>query len=182
MFKHKYKHLGVVTLALALFFTLGLVLGALALLYLPENIKSEAAIAFKITECTNFGEVFKENLTFELVWMLVLWMLGSSAVTAPFTGAVISLRGFVIGFSMAFMNTGDLDWFGMFVNSILPQCMTSLPLMSAFIIMCVLNNSGNRSGYNSQTGNFLRGALFFVLVVPFCAVETCIMMLLKKFC
>ena len=182
LFRHKYKHLNGIAFALGLFFTVGLVLGTLALLYVPQSIVSEAVATFKINKSESFGALFKENLTFELVWMFVLWMLGSSAVTASFTGAVISLRGFVIGFSMAFSNISELGWLGIFTRSILPQCITALPLMSAFVIMCTMQISGRSTGYNGQAGYFIRGGLFFVLLVPLCTLETWLMLFFEKFC
>ncbi len=181
MFKRKNGQMGAVAVTLAIVFTIGLVLGTVALFYVPEDITLEAIEAFGMKENASFGELFKENLAFEMMWMLILWMLGSSAVTAPFTGAVMSLRGFVIGFSISFMIAGELDRIKLFLCRILPQCVTALPVMSIFILTCVMYASEKKHKDNYQTGYFLRGALFMIITALSSICETWIMMLVEKF-
>ncbi len=182
MFRQKNRQSGIIVIALAVVFTIGLVLGALALFYVPENVTEEAIEAFGLKENAVFPELFKENLTFELVWMVILWILGSSAVTAPFMSAVMSLRGFVMGFSVSFMIAGELEKTNLFLCRILPQCVTALPVMSAFILSCVIygEDKGYQGGY--QAGYFVRGILFVGVTVLVSVFETWLMILFEKFC
>lgn len=170
-----------VTVTLAAVFTIGLVLGTVALFYVPEEVVTDTAAAFGLSERTEFGEQFKESLAFELVWMLTVWLLGSSMLTAPFTGAVMSLRGFVMGFSIAFVLMSGLDRMRLFICSILPQCVTALPLMSAFILDCVVYSAEKRYKDNYRTGYFLRGVTFMLATVPVSALEAWLMMVFEKF-
>lgn len=181
MFDRKRKQIGAVAVTLAMVFTIGLILGTVALFYVPSEVTADAAAAFGLSERGAFGEQFKESLAFELVWMLTVWLLGSSVLTAPFTGAVMSLRGFVIGFSLSFVLMSELDRMKLFVCSILPQCMTALPLMSIFILDCVIYASEKKYKDNYRTGYFLHGMLFMLVTVPMSALEAWLMMIFGKF-
>lgn len=182
MLKQKNGQIGFVTVILAVVFTLGLVLGAVALYYAPEDSIREAAESFVVNKNSTFWSLFKENLVFELMWLLLLWVMGSSTVTAPFMGAVISLRGFVMGFSVSFMLTGEFDRLRLFLCNILPQCITALPIMSIFIIVCMVNSSDRKYKGNYQTEYFLRGLLFTFITAAVSIIEVWLMIAFEKIC
>ena len=136
MLKQRERQTEILAVALATVFTIGLILGAVALYYAPKNAVKDAAEAIVVTNELSFYTLFKKNLLFELLWLLLIWISGISSVTAPLMAAVVALRGFVIGFTVSFVFKGELNPLKLFLCSILPQCLVALPVLSIFVITC----------------------------------------------
>lgn len=162
MYGRKNRQLGVLLAVLAIVFTLGLVLGTVALFYIPKEIVVDARGAFEpaLDVSASVGEMFKENFMMESLWILAVWILGCTNLTAPLSGAVMSVRGFVIGFSVAFVLNGGNDWVKFVLCYIMPQCIAALPVMTVFSMQCILCTLEKKPGQGLSVGYFVRGALF----------------------
>ncbi|MBQ8540940.1 MAG: stage II sporulation protein M [Clostridia bacterium] len=180
MFRRKNGQCRIILISLAAMFALGLILGTLALFYLPDEIRTEATEALNMPTGESFTNLLKENFFFEVFWSVILWILGSSAVTAPFTGAVIALRGFAIGFSVAFISGGDFNNTLFLFGSILPQCLTALPFMSFAAMLCVIYAQEKRYKDGNSLKYFLYGAMFVCLALFVAAAESGLTVLVKK--
>lgn len=181
MFTKKDRHYRIILIALTVLFAIGLILGTVALFYIPDEVTLEAQNAFGYESDTDFFSLFKENLFLELLWIVAIWILGSVAPTAPITASVIGLRGFVMGFSVAFIISGGGDWIKFVTGCILPQCATMLPVMSIFTIQCITLAIEKRYRENHGAVYFLRGALFIGVTALASLVETWLMTLLKGY-
>lgn len=180
MFKRKNGQCRIILISLAAVFALGLIFGTLALFYVPDEIRTEATQALKMPAEESFVALLKENFFFEVFWSVILWILGSSAVTAPFTGAVIALRGFAIGFSVAFVSGGDFNNTLFLFGSILPQCLTALPYMSFTAMLCIIYAQEKKYKDGNSLKYFLYGALFVCLSFFVAAAESGLMVFVKK--
>lgn len=182
MFKRKNKQIGLMLTVLIIVFTTGLILGTVALFYIPEDIISEARGAFSPILDTNadFTAMFKENFVMEIVWILAIWILGSTNLTSSLTGAIMSVRGFVIGFSVAFVLTGGTDWVRFVICCILPQCMTALPVMTVFTIQCISYALERKYKDNVSARYFACGALFVGITAVATVAETWFMVLFRS--
>ncbi|MBQ8002765.1 MAG: stage II sporulation protein M [Clostridia bacterium] len=165
MFGRNSKKILPMTIVLVCVFGLGLILGTLALFYLPEDVLNEARLSFDPFASTDssFPEAFRESFMTEVLWLLGIWLLGSMNFTAPFSCAVLSLRGFVIGFSVAFVITGGGDWVRFLLYYILPQCLAALPLMSIFVLLCTLHAVERKHKGQSRSTYLALGAVFIML-------------------
>ena len=180
MFKRKNGQCKIILVSLAALFALGLIFGTLALFYVPNEVSKEATEALKMPTEESFVALLKENFFFEVFWSITLWILGSSAVTAPFTGAVIALRGFAIGFSVAFISYSDFNNTLFLCGSILPQCLTALPFMSFGAMLCIIYAQEKKYKDGNSIKYFLYGAMFVCLSFFVAAAESGLMVFIKK--
>lgn len=172
MLKRGTKRIMPIVIVIAVMFTLGLVLGALSLFYLPEEVVSEARNIFDPfnDNASNFAEAFRESFMSEIVWLLCVWLLGCVSAMAPFACALITLRGFAVGFSVAFMITGGGEWVKFTASYILPQCLAAIPVMSIFTALCILN-AIERKHKGKQASYFVLGAAFVGITALVCLGE-----------
>lgn len=159
-----------IMIILLIIFTVGLVLGTVALFYMPENVIEEARAAFAIQADESFEDVFKTSFVMEFCWITAVWILGSISLTAPFTATVMALRGFLIGFSVAFVLTGKSSGQEIMLKAILPQCVIGLPMLSIFTMLCMRFVIERTSGENVNFRYFALGAVFaLVTLLTACA-------------
>lgn len=182
MFRRKNKETIALALILGIIFTIGLIGGTISLFYVPTDVVAEISEAFSLKENVTFVQLLKENIAFEMMWLLLLWLIGSSTVTFPFMGAIIALRGFIIGFSISFLHMGEFDKFKLFLYNILPQCITTLPVMSFYILACVIHDADKNYTDRYPGGYFIRGLIFMFVMLLFSVIETWLMIVLKKIC
>ncbi|MBQ3110942.1 MAG: hypothetical protein IJC69_07365 [Clostridia bacterium] len=181
MFKRKNGQHKAILISLALVFAVGLVLGTLALYYVPDEILKEAKQTLELSDNRSFLALLKENLCFEILWILALWIFGSNSFTAPFTGAVVALRGFVLGFTWAFILNDDFGK-GLLYTYVLPQCVTALPTMSLVALICILY--GREKQHLDRGGSvdyLLYGIGFIFLAFLVAASESGLVFLIWKY-
>ena len=147
-------------------FALGIVLGAVSFFHLPEET-GNIVIAFEEAEQNSFTESWKNNFFTELVWIIAVWMLSNVSFMAPFLGAVIALRGFLTGFSVAFILENSDNYMNLLLSGILPQMLISMPVLTVFIILIT------KDGKNDST-NFFTGAVFILITALSSGLETVI--------
>lgn len=180
MFKRKKGQYRAILIALAALFAVGLVLGTLALYYVPDEILKEATQALEISDNKSFLILLKENFYFEILWVAALWLLCSNGFTAPFSGAVVAMRGFVLGFTRALILTKRYNE-NLLYTRLLPQCITALPCMSLVALICILYAHG-KAHPNSRSGvNYLLyGIGFACLAFLVATMESGLVLILEK--
>lgn len=174
MFGKRRGSNGPMLTVLAIVFTVGLVLGAVSLFYIPTEVVSEARATFSQENTVNktFGEMFKNNFMMEFVWIFAVWILGSLTFTAPFSGVVLSIRGFFVGFSVAFALTGENGGVRFITSYILPQCLLALPVMTVFTVLCIKDSLERKRKDGADVKYFAHGALFIAVTVITSMAET----------
>ncbi len=173
MFERGTKRIMPIVIVIAVMFTLGLVLGTLSLFYLPEDVISETRNIFDPfnESASSFAEAFRESFMSEIVWILCIWLLCSINATAPFACALITLRGFAVGFSIAFVITGGGQWVKFTASYILPQCLAAIPVMSIFAALCILNAVERKHKGKQGATYFVLGAVFIGITAVVCLGE-----------
>lgn len=174
MFKIREVKAGAVLPVTAVVFSIGVILGTTALYYIPKEFVTEAreGLNSQLVLHEEFVRMWKSNFMAETLWIFAIWILGCASITAPFSGAVMSVRGFFIGFSVAFMLTGDNNGFKFIICYILPQAIVSLPVMTLTAIR-VMGYAVERKHMQSSYGEyFICGALFICIAAASSAVQT----------
>ncbi len=174
MLARKNKSRGPLPAVLAVVFTVGLILGAMSLFYIPEEVVNEARDAFGTGIVMNktFREMYKNNFAMEVVWIVSIWILGSVSFSAPFSGAVLSVRGFFVGFSSAFLLTGEGSGMKFMACYILPQCLVAFPVMTMFTMQCLKDAVERKYNDKANVKYFVRGAIFVGITVVTAFTET----------
>ena len=180
MFKRKKGQCKAMTVSLAILFAVGLVLGTLALHYVPDEILKDVTQALEISDNKSFLVLLKENFCFEILWVAALWLSGTNGFSAPFTGAVIAMRGFVLGFTRAFILTGSHNE-NLLYTHLLPQCVTALPCMSLIALICILYaQEKSRHDRHNGVNYLLYGIGFVFLAFLMAAIESGMVLMLVK--
>ncbi|MCD8049851.1 MAG: stage II sporulation protein M [Clostridia bacterium] len=162
-------------------FAVGLILGILSLFRMPVEITEETkdVIATALLERGSLREVIISNCTAELVWLSAIWILGTLSVMAPFIAAIVAMRGFILGFSSAFIlseiTSAEVKTLCAYI---VPQCVFSLPLMTLFSVLCIKSCVERKSGETTDAKYFLLGLICAPLCVAFSVIEALISSLL----
>lgn len=176
MFKSREVKTGAMLTVTVLVFSIGIILGTTALYYIPKEFVNEAreGLNAQLILDEKFVKMWRSNFMPETLWIIAIWILGCASITAPFSGAVMSVRGFFIGFSVAFMLTGDNNGFKFIICYILPQAIISLPVMT-FAALRVMGYAVERKHMQSSYGEyFICGALFICITALSSALQTCL--------
>ena len=122
---------------LAIVFTIGIVLGAIMLFNIPSEMIEGVRNSLVIYRENDFKLMFWHDFVIEACWIVAIWFLGSINILAPFSAAVVALRGFTTGFSVAFIFTGNDAVWKTIYTYIVPQCVVSLPVMTFCCAVCI---------------------------------------------
>lgn len=169
--------------ALLIIFTAGVLLGAISVYHIPASLRSDAGeiVTRSLGENVSVYESVKNDFTVELVWSIVVWVLGTLSVLAPFIAATVALRGFTIGFSSAFiLSLADGGRFKLICAFVLPQCVFSLPAMTIFSILCIRMCTERKAGEATDGKYFVFGAVFVPIIFILSVVESLFSGLLIK--
>lgn len=136
IFRHSLRSSWPLCLLVLIFFTLGLICGALSLTFLPPVQIQELHdyINTFIKQARNLdleaGRVAWEAMYGKMLIMVVLYLLGLTFIGIPVILALVFLKGFVLGFTVAFLNY-DLAWSGLLLAlaCIIPQHLLYLPAL-----------------------------------------------------
>ena len=159
---------------LLIIFTAGVVLGAISVFHVPEEVSQEAGAVFSGSETLSksAADIVKSDFSVEMIWMLLIWVLGTLSVLAPFIAATVAVRGFMIGFSASFIisvsETGTLH---LLLAYVLPQCLFSLPVMTLFSILCIRSCMERRTGETTDVRYFVMGAAFVPIIIIMSLIE-----------
>ena len=159
---------GSLVYVLLIIFTAGVVLGAVSVFHIPDEISQEAGALFTGTfgEARSTPDIIKGDFTVEIIWMLIIWVLGTLSILAPFIAATVAVRGFMIGFSASFIiSVTQGDTLRLLLAYVLPQCLFSLPVMTIFSILCTKACMERKSGETTDTKYFVMGAVFVPIII-----------------
>lgn len=180
MFKRKKGQSKTILVVLAFVFAIGLILGTLAFHYVPDETLEDATQALELSRNESFLILFKENFCFEILWVAALWLSGSNSFSAPFAGAIVAMRGFVLGFTRAFVLTGNHNEKLLYTH-VLPQCVTALPSMSLVALVCILRVREKTHHDRYGRANYLLYLIAFLcLTLLVAAFESGFMLILRK--
>lgn len=155
-----------------LLFAIGIVLGAVSFFHIPKEFTKDVSVSFETAEMESFLKNWKDNFLMELLWILAVWILSSISFTAPLSGAVLALRGFLIGFSVTFILKSADNAVKLILCNILPQTVIALPTLTIFVILAVKASIERKNGQNNDTASFFYGALFILIAIFTSALET----------
>lgn len=135
--KRKYKSNKIIINFLLITVLIGVVFGSILVLMLNENDK--LMIKDYIIDYSNsfnnkidFFNIFKNSLLSNLIYILLIWILGISIIGIPVSIFICFFKGFIIGFSMSsFIFTYKIK--GVFLGFL-----TNLPSILNLIIIIVL--------------------------------------------
>ncbi|MBE3584661.1 MULTISPECIES: stage II sporulation protein M [Desulfofundulus] len=136
VFRHSLRSNWPLCLLVLIFFLLGLVCGALNLNFLsPEQLQElHDYIDTFIKEARNLnleaGRVAWEAMYGKMLAVAVLYLLGLTFIGIPVILALIFLKGFALGFTIAYLNY-HLAWSGLLLvlACIIPQHVLYLPAL-----------------------------------------------------
>lgn len=170
-----------VYLVVTLFFIIGLAVGSITVKVLDLNTKKELVLYlnrfFQIIDNESIKNIsicyqsIKNN--FQIVFFI--WLLSITVIGIPVTLFIISFRGFILGFSVAFFVEG-MGWKGLLLTifAILPQNIVYIPCILGicaislkFSINVLKRNLSNGvvNQYKSSILNYTLyvGAIFLVM-------------------
>lgn len=153
-------------MAVLIIFTAGIIFGALAVFQIPAEISEEAGeiMSSSLDKSVSVKDIVKNDFTTEAVWMIVIWILGTLSTMAPFIAAAIAMRGFIIGFSSAFIiSERSGEAVKLLCAYVAPQCVLSLPVMTVFSIMCIRSCMDRKSGEATDSRYFAMGLIFMAV-------------------
>lgn len=159
--------------AILILFTAGVIFGAVSIFNLPAEISGEAGevLSSAIYEAPAMEEI-KNNFASEAIWIIIIWVFGTLSTMAPLIAAAVAMRGFVIGFSCAFLIAGSGEALKLICAYIAPQCLFSLPLMTIFAIMCMRSCIERKSGEAQDMRYFVMGFVFLLSSLAVSAAES----------
>lgn len=156
--KHIRDNLGVYFIVI-LFFALGIATGAFTVKAMSSS-QQESLVSY----LNNFFQVIKSDSVStgkNLAWSLknnfqtvfFLWILGFTIIGIPFNLLITSFRGFLLGYTVAFL-INSMSWKGLLfiIATILPQniiyipCLIVISAMSASFSLKVLRRKGKNMG------------------------------------
>lgn len=179
--KNKSEHFMLI-LTVSVLFAVGVVLGSVLFLHIPQNIVEDTRKNFEIaTNATaDFGRLFKMNFAVEFIWIFLVWILAMGTFTAPLSTAISAFRGLVMGFCTEFVIGGDDSLKKAFVTGILPQCIFALPVMSVFTLLCLKRANCRRRG-EGDGKYFALGAGGVLITLLMSLAESVFVFLFMKF-
>ncbi len=165
------------TIAAVILLTLGMVLGALAVCYMPNDLIEETQKSFVISQGGNdsFPKLLRTNFIIEFLWIFAIWLLTTRNLTKVFAPFVAILRGAVVGFCVEFA-FGAENSKEIILTGILPQCIVGLPVMTVFFAMCV-NYAKEKRESRSESKYFILGGCFTLVTLVTALVESLTVML-----
>ncbi len=136
VFRNSLRSSWPLCLLVLIIFTLGLICGALNLTFLPPVKIQElhdyinAFIKQARDLDLNTGRVAWEAMYNKMIIMATLYLLGLTFIGIPVILGLVFLKGFVLGFTVAFLNH-DLAWSGLLLAlaCIIPQHLLYLPAL-----------------------------------------------------
>lgn len=166
---------------IVLFFTLGLVLGSVAYFYVPENVLQDVSVSVNDEIPLSFSETMKRNFVSEIFWIIIIWILNNMSMTSPISGGVIAVRGFLIGFSITFINSmcGEERWHFLLCN-ILPQTLVAIPVLTIFTMRMMRLSVERKERGITDFGYLSTGAIFSIITLLTSALEAGISMVFIK--
>lgn len=150
-------------MAVLILFTAGVIFGALSVFQIPVEISEEAGdiISSSLEKNVALKDIVKSDFASEAIWMIVIWIFGTLSTMAPFIAAAIAMRGFIIGFSGAFIiSEKSGEAVKLLCAYVLPQCLLSLPVMTLFSVMCIKSCMERKSGEATDSRYFVMGLIF----------------------
>lgn len=117
-----------------LFFAIGIAAGAFTIKALDYNQKQDLVIYlnnfFQVLDRQNVSnnQIFYQSLKSNFQVVFFIWLLSITIIGVPITLFITSFRGFIVGFTIAFLVDG-LGWKGILFTSvaILPQNILYVP-------------------------------------------------------
>lgn len=139
--KNIHENIGIY-FTVTLFFAIGIAAGAFTIKALDYNKKQDLVIYlnnfFQILNSENIpnSQIFLQSLKNNFQTVFFIWLLSITIIGVPVTLFITTFRGFIIGFTVAFLIEG-LGWKGLIFTSIavLPQNILYIPcllIISAF--------------------------------------------------
>ncbi|SKA82087.1 stage II sporulation protein M [Caloramator quimbayensis] len=139
--KNIHENIGIY-FTVTLFFAIGIAAGAFTIKALDSNKKQDLVIYlnnfFQILNSQNIpnSQIFLQSLKNNFQTVFFIWLLSITIIGVPVTLFVTTFRGFIVGFTIAFLIEG-LGWKGLIFTSIavLPQNILYIPcllIISAF--------------------------------------------------
>jgi len=186
--KHLRDNLGVYFIVI-LFFALGIATGAFTVKAMSTTQQQELA-----KYLNNFFQVIKSDSVStgkNLAWALknnfqtvfFLWILGLTIIGIPFNLLITSFRGFLLGYTVAFL-INSMSWKGLLfiIATILPQniiyipCLVVISAMSISFSMKTLRRKGKNMGTsfgetNTVLSYSVKIAAIFVIMFLGCLIE-----------
>lgn len=140
---HVKSNLGLYFLVL-IFFTVGVASGAFTVKAL-DDLQKEALIKYLqgffqvlTTKEINSLVILRQSIKNNLQTVFVIWLLGITVIGIPVTLLIMGVRGFIIGFTVAFLIDG-LGFKGLFFTAlaILPHNLIIIPCLVAISVISV---------------------------------------------
>lgn len=162
MYLKKAKDSGTpVFIMVVLFFTVGLILGAISFFYMPEGVIDELKLSFDSDSVASMSLIYeiRNNFATEIMWIIAIWMLNNISFTAPFSVIVVALRGIIISFSVTFifLSENSLKWI---LGSIIPQMVVAIPLLTVFTALGIRLSVERKENKSADSAFFILGAVF----------------------
>lgn len=152
---------------IVVFFTIGIITGAITLFHIPGDLLENVKLSFDAggSETETFWHLVKSNFLTEIVWVIAVWLLSNSTFLAPISVAAVSLRGFLIGYSVSFIFSSGEGVIKLILGNILPQVVISMPLLTFFTIMSVSLSAQRNQNPSEETRRLLLGVIFAFLTL-----------------
>lgn len=119
-----------------LFFTIGIAAGAFTVKALSYTQKQDLVSYlnkfFQILSKQNIenGSIFLESIKMNFETIFFIWLLSITIIGVPITLIITAFRGFIVGFTIAFLIDG-LGWKGIFFSlvAVIPQNIIYIPCL-----------------------------------------------------
>ncbi len=123
-------------LALLLLFSLGILVGAMAVHVLPEAEKTGLGEYMDVffSDIERLSKLGSGAMFLDVWWLhaktlLIVWILGFTIIGVPFILCILFMRGFVIGFTVGFLvQNFFLKGFAASVTAVLPHNLLMVPI------------------------------------------------------
>ena len=164
------KYILILTLSL---FTAGLISGAISLFYIPDDFANQLTENFEITLKTPkpYIELFKSNFSSEIIWVIIIWLLGNMRFTAPLSVGVVGIRGFFLGFGSSFILAFCEEKKLLLFSCILPQALFAISALTLLVTISIRNFAERVDIGRAETGRLVLGAAFFLVAAVVSALE-----------
>lgn len=174
--------------AVTLFFAIGIAAGAFTVRAFSQEQKQELVIYLNRFfqsingEKVQNGKVFYQAMKNNFQTVFLIWLMGVTIIGVPFTLFITSFRGFIIGFTIAFLIQG-LGWKGFLfiLAAVFPQNIIYIPclLIISAISLCYSMQAFKGKINKIQSGNirnnitsYTTSILFFLIIMSIgCFIE-----------
>lgn len=166
-----------------LFFLVGLAIGSIAVKVLDLNQKNDLVVYlnrfFQIMDKENIknSSIFYQSIKNNFQTVFFIWLLSITVIGIPVTLFIISFRGFIVGFTVAFFIEG-LGWKGLLLTifAILPQnivyipCIIGIAALSLKFSLNVLKRNLSNGVVNQYKNSIVNytifvGAIFLIMCI-----------------